>query len=281
SGLSFEWKNIDEISQSFINCSWHVPVFILEICEVGRSGLPLKLSAQEAKIIIANMFKINQELSQNFYCDFYSSLFEQNKTVINAFHEIRRNIFKLTYDKKLSYYGLPVLYYNLDVEKERSFETVLKENLPSPQKTGGEAITTAQELLFENLNKAIKKLKPDADEISSAKRAIRCFFAVINTEDLKQAYPSRESRRTLLYNWLFGEHSPDFPAYNYLATGNNWKDLFKELYDEEIFQIKDEIGVTKNVPSKQSAIPATQHDDSIGEKVSIPFNVYNIRAATK
>jgi hypothetical protein len=173
------------------------------------------------------------------------------------------------------------LYYNLDVEKERSFETVLKENLPSPQKTGGEAITTAQELLFENLNKAIKKLKPEADEISSAKRAIRCFFAVINTEDLKQAYPTRESRRTLFYNWLFGEHSPDFPAYNYLATGNNWKDLFKELYDEEIFQIKDEIGVTKNVPSKQSAIPATQHDDSIGEKVSIPFNVYNIRAATK
>ena len=186
-------ENIDEISQSFINCSWHVPVFILEICEVGKSSLPLKFSAQEAKIIIANMFKINRGLlSQNFYCDFYSSLFEQNKTVINAFHEVRRNIFKLTYDKKFCSYGLPVFSVATWRLKKKGLLKPYLKKIRLPQKTGGEAITTTQELLFANLNNAIRKLKPDADEISSAKRAIRCFFVVINTEDLKRHIPQEK-----------------------------------------------------------------------------------------
>jgi len=278
SGLSFEWKNIDEISHRFINCSWHVPIFILEICEVGRSSLPLKLSAQDAKIIVANMFKINQELSQNFYCDFYSSLFEQKKTLINAFHEVRRNIFKLTYDKKLSYYGLPVLYYNLDVEKEISFETVLKENLP-PEKTGGAAVTTDEELFFDKLNQTIKDLKQDSDQTSLAKLSIRRFIASINiNKNLKEKYSSRESLRTFFYNWLFGSCPLSFAAYDYLT--NNWEELFNKLY-EEIFENKDKIGMAKNVPSKQSATPTNQPDDSMGEKVNAPFNVYNIRAAAK
>lgn len=240
SGLRLDWQPVDKVAASLGNCGWHVPVYVLEICHAGRSNFPLQLSSLGAKIVAANMFKINQQLSQTFYSGFYADIFagekEKRRTFIKAFQDARRKNFKPSADKSLSHYGLPVLYYNFeDVERERIFFEASggKGNKPAGGKAGGEAKT--EDDLFNEyyylLNDKLKGQNLPVDKMAIV--AVRTFISFINSDELIQRYPAKQNRLILLSKWN-DKFPVESPLYDFMPE--NYKSIFEKFYDDERFQ---------------------------------------------
>ncbi|MEP6514174.1 MAG: CHAT domain-containing protein [Parafilimonas sp.] len=235
----FVFQDIKTFCTNLENGSAFKPdCYILEICQLGRSTLPLKLSRLGAKIVIANMFDINQDISQSFYCDFYSNLFnpQNSQTIIDAFHNSRREIFKLKEEYGLKYIGLPVLYYNLNINKEKLFLSA-----EAAQKTGGNILVTDNEEIFAPLNTKLSKLKAQGDD-ELAKSAVNQFFLYFPFKK-----DTKDEHYDLYLSWV-RSLSEDFAAYNNI--NENYDDLYKKRFSES----SKKITVDKPVTDKQELV---------------------------
>ena len=273
SGLSYEWITVNAVEENMGKCTWHVPMYILEICHSGRSNLPLLLSALGAKIVIANMFKINQVLSQNFYSNFYSKIFDiaNKETFIKAFHFARRSIFQENNqnENSLSYYGLPVLYYNLDTETDRRFFAGGNKN--KPQKAGENAVEDEDSLLLSGYSNIIKdELNKPFDNEKMAGVIIRKFLLYINTRELRQRFSTKDSRRRLLSKWINGNLPPEKTVYDYFQTKDFIKNKFEEIYDPEDFVDNEYNTSGQATASQQPGISGLQNEKSTDNTAGKP-----------